>query len=344
MITDDLRFRVAELLLHVPTHQPTVCLRELKRADSGWETDVYLLDYDAGPARPRSRHSAALRVFPNPEAGPRAEREAAVLEGLSRAGYPVPRLLGWGGAEPPLGLPFVLMERVDGSSMRVAIDSAEDEDRGALVTLFCRLLFDLHRLPWERFCPQCAEVPQDGILSELETSRASLKRLPSGPGEEVLRVLSWFEAHARDVKPGGLSATHGDYHPDNILLTSAGEPRVIDWSNFAVKDPRFDLGWTILLVSSYGHPEAREIVLREYQRLSGEQVEDIEYFEAFGAARRLFGVLLSLRHGPEALGMHSLAREGMLAYPNHLRAVYGRLSDVTGVRVLEAEDLLSSLG
>ncbi len=44
---------------------------------------------------------------------------------------------------------------------------------------------------------------------------------------------------------------HWDYHPGNVLLRDDSSAVVIDWTQIDVSDPRFDLAWTLLLVSSY---------------------------------------------------------------------------------------------
>ena len=36
-----------------------------------------------------------------------------------------------------------------------------------------------------------------------------------------------------------------------------------------ISDSRFDLAWTLLLMSTHGDPEIRGLILREYKRLSG---------------------------------------------------------------------------
>jgi aminoglycoside phosphotransferase (APT) family kinase protein len=40
---------------------------------------------------------------------------------------------------------------------------------------------------------------------------------------------------------------HGDFHPDNIVLTPAG-PRVIDWNNATAGHPLADVAWTSLVL------------------------------------------------------------------------------------------------
>jgi aminoglycoside phosphotransferase (APT) family kinase protein len=117
---------------------------------------------------------------------------------------------------------------------------------------------------------------------------------------------------------------------------------VIDWTNVDVSDYRLDLSWTLLLMSTYGSPESRELVLGEYERAAGHSVEQIEYFEVAACLRRLFSILVSLAAGAERLGMRPGA-EAMMKNVDHIGSVYARLRQRTGIAIAEVDRLISSL-
>lgn len=50
---------------------------------------------------------------------------------------------------------------------------------------------------------------------------------------------------------------HGDFHPDNILLTADG-PRAIDWNNAFAGHPLADIAWTSLLFQISEAPAGSE--------------------------------------------------------------------------------------
>jgi hypothetical protein len=104
-----------------------------------------------------------------------------------------------------------------------------------------------------------------------------------------------------------------------------------------------DLAWTLLLMSTYGSPESRLLVLGEYERIAGHKVEQIEYFEVAACLRRLFSIVVSLSSGADKLGMRPGA-EAMMADGAHIGRVYARLRERTGIEVPEAEELLLRLG
>ena len=102
------------------------------------------------------------------------------------------------------------------------------------------------------------------------------------------------------------------------------------------------LSYPLLLASTYGNPDAREYILRTYEDIAGNKLEDIEYFEAVAAARRLYSIFISLSMGPEKLGMRPEAAEMMKSQVEHIGKVAKVLHDRTGINLTAFEDLLKS--
>ncbi|MFC0628357.1 phosphotransferase [Kribbella deserti] len=73
-------------------------------------------------------------------------------------------------------------------------------------------------------------------------------RLGSREVGELLAELQ-NRLHALPVPSGrpGLSLVHGDFHPENVILTGAG-PMVIDWRNAAERSPGFDIATTAIIL------------------------------------------------------------------------------------------------
>ncbi|HDS29201.1 MAG TPA: aminoglycoside phosphotransferase family protein, partial [Candidatus Acetothermia bacterium] len=77
--------------------------------------------------------------------------------------------------------------------------------------------------------------------------------------------------------PEGDRICHGDFHPDNVLMTSRG-PMIIDWGPATAGHPAADVAWTILLFRYAGVPPGtprgirallaalRRLMLRTYLR------------------------------------------------------------------------------
>src|SRR5205823_3819424 len=135
---------------------------------------------------------------------------------------------------------------------------------------------------------------------------------------------------------------HWDYLPGNVLLRADGAAYVIDWTQIEVSDFRFDLAWTLLLLSSRGRPERRAVILNEYEHLAGilsggqvMSIEQIEVFEVVACLKRLASIFISLSKGATTLGMRPEAEVLMRRDVGHIRAVYTVLQERTGRRVPE---------
>ena len=156
-------------------------------------------------------------------------------------------------------------------------------------------------------------------------------------------VVDWLDAR-RDLVPcRRLAPIHWDFHPENVLLRDDGSAVVIDWSQYQISDPRFDLAWTMTLVGGQEGGNVRERILSGYEALTGEVVEQIEVFEVFACAKRLASVTLSLSLGAEAVGMRAGSEEMMLKMLPAMGRVYARLQEISGLRIPDVEKLLNAV-
>lgn len=76
---------------------------------------------------------------------------------------------------------------------------------------------------------------------------------------------------AIDEMPKGDKTCHGDFHPDNVLMSSRGAT-VIDWGPATLGCPAADTAWTVYLLRHGGVPLGRSLwqclVLAFFRRLS----------------------------------------------------------------------------
>ena len=121
-----------------------------------------------------------------------------------------------------------------------------------------------------------------------------------------------------------------------------GTAVVIDWTQIQVSDPRFELGWTLLLTGAYAGDDLREMILAEYQHISGAPVEGLSWFDAANCLKRLGSVMISLSSGAASMGMRPDAVAMMQRDFPALRRMYDLMVDRTGIRVSAVEELLES--
>jgi aminoglycoside phosphotransferase (APT) family kinase protein len=182
-------------------------------------------------------------------------REARIQQLLGPHGIPVPRILAVCPDESVLGVPFYLMEALDGAVVTDAVPAALDSpaDRAGLSHALVDTLADLHGIDVSR--GDLASFGRaEGYLQRQVDRFAGLwgvnttRSLP-----EVAALADWLRTHL----PVSQAATvvHGDYRMGNLMYAPDSPARVLavlDWEMATLGDPLADLGY---LTATYADPE-----------------------------------------------------------------------------------------
>jgi aminoglycoside phosphotransferase (APT) family kinase protein len=173
-----------------------------------------------------------LKLFRDPAARQRAAREVAATRAVHLAGLPAPAAYDLIDLE---GRPGIVFERIEGVSL-LAHTQKRPWKLFAAIRLAAALHADIHRHPAPAGLPSLRERIAERI--DASDSSAADKRA----ARERLAAL-----------PDGTALCHGDFHPDNVLLTRRG-PVAIDWSSASHGYPIGDLAWTSWLLRTAGLP------------------------------------------------------------------------------------------
>jgi tRNA A-37 threonylcarbamoyl transferase component Bud32 len=122
----------------------------------------------------------------------------------------------------------IVYERVDGVSM-LRIFAARPWTFLSAVRRFVELQIAMHN---------CVGPELPSQRWRLKDAIQGAPRLTAEMKEQVLRTL--------DRLPDGDVVCHGDYHPDNVIISSRG-PVVIDWMNATRGNPLADVARTSLM-------------------------------------------------------------------------------------------------
>lgn len=204
--------------------------------------------------------------------------EARIARTVEEAGVPSPRV---GEIVEVNGRRGIVYERVEGPSMLRAM-SRQPLRLAAFGRTLAQLQLAMHRRP----------VPGlPDMRGRIAYSIKNAGALPDAKREKALQILERL--------PGGDRLCHGDFHPDNVLLTPRG-PLVIDWMNAAKGHPAADVARTRLLLtigSPLNHGLERLLILlgrrlfcsaydSEYRRCSPEVFRlSADFLPVMAAAR-----------------------------------------------------------
>lgn len=226
------------------------------------------------------------------------EHEAYVARVIAQAGIPTPQV---GEILERDGRRGILYERVEGVSMLVDM-----RRRPWLLVRHARSLADLqaqfHRLT----------VP--GLQSYRDRLGRSIRQAPELPETLRKQALSILE-----TLPAGNNLCHGDFHPDNVLVTRRGA-MVIDWMTACLGSPWADVARTSMILSigvkaagkqvpaylRWASDLFQRVYLDRYRSLApGEQSELARWMPVIAAAR------LNEQIAPERNALIEIVKEGL---------------------------------
>jgi aminoglycoside phosphotransferase (APT) family kinase protein len=170
--------------------------------------------------------------------------EARIGRVVQDAGLPVPAV---GDIMEIYGRRGLVYERLEGVSMFRTIVA-----RPWTIIRFGRLTAELHAAMHAILAPSDLPGQRDRLKGAIERAQS----LPDDLKRKTLAVL--------ETLPDSDRLCHGDFHPDNVLMTPRG-PIVIDWMTAMRGDPLGDVARTVLLMT-VGEPPTG-ILIRLLTRL-----------------------------------------------------------------------------
>ena len=263
--------------------------------EGGGSNFSFLLERDDG-----TRY--VLRRPPRPPLPPSAHdvvRESGLQLALAPLGIRVPKIRAVCDDDSLLGVPFYVMDYIDGDVITTALPPPLDQDPAARRLLADDLVDTLVEIHAADVGNQAlAAFSRPGNYNERQVRRFSqlwelnqTRDLPT-----VVKVGQWLASNVPEQLPA--TVVHGDYRLGNMIVTHEEPERiaaVLDWEMGAIGDPRADVGYLVATYSepggranplgtspvtaTAGFPSRNELVER-YASRSGRDIEPLVWFEA----------------------------------------------------------------
>jgi aminoglycoside phosphotransferase (APT) family kinase protein len=182
------------------------------------------------------------------------EQEYRVTRAAQAAGLPVPATEQLIEVDGRCGITF---ERLEGLSMLKALAI-----KPLRIIEMARLLGELHARV--HACQALPELPSQ--TQQIENGIQAAKNLPSEIKKASIACLAQL--------PQGSSFCHGDFHPDNILMTSRG-PVIIDWMTGTRGNPLADVCRTLLIFQTTALPAGSPLHLRLLAKTFSHLIETV---------------------------------------------------------------------
>lgn len=227
--------------------------------------------------------------------------QAVLLEAAAQAGVPVPALVVVDPDGAEMGVPSIVMDRVDGETIarRILRDEDYDVARRSLVAQVGAAAAALHRID-----VTSVEGLTDGDGLQQMADLLDLLGEAHPAFEIALRRLD-------STRPdrGGSAVVHGDLRMGNLVVGPDGLTAVLDWELAHLGEPAEDLGWFCVRAWRFGSPLPAggvgtvEELVDAYVAAGGRavSVEEVRWWEAFGTLR--WGVICIMQAAAHLSGV-----------------------------------------
>jgi aminoglycoside phosphotransferase (APT) family kinase protein len=249
----------------------------------------------------RSGTRVVLRRPPRPPIPPSAHdvlREARLLQCLHSAGMRVPAVLAVCAEPQVIGMPFFVMEHVDGD---IVAEQAPTAFGSARVRRHVGheavdRLVDLHRVDVDAYGLQVFGRPGGYLTRQLKRFAGIWERQQTRELPEIPAVLEWLVEHQPESR--ATTFVHGDYRLGNLMYARDAPfdlLSILDWEMATVGDPLADVGYLCATWAESGDPgnpmlelsaatrlpgfESRDDLRARYARRSGRDLSRLDWYE-----------------------------------------------------------------
>jgi aminoglycoside phosphotransferase (APT) family kinase protein len=268
---------------------------EAERVGEGHSNVTYLIR--------RGGYRSVLRRPPRPPLPPSAHdvlREARLLQALEETAARVPRVLAVCDDDAVLGVPFYVMEEVEGTVVTNALPaslSAPSECARIGADLIDALV-EIHAVDWRAAGLEGFGKPTGYLERQLRRFNGLWQHNKTRELTIVAEVGDWLAAHMPESPPATI--VHGDYRLGNVMLANDPPARVasvFDWELATIGDPLADVGYlTVTWVARDDPPDtmfstlsavtrepgfpSREELIARYEERSGRSMGALHWYQA----------------------------------------------------------------
>ncbi|MHA8109382.1 phosphotransferase family protein [Aquirufa sp. A-Brett2-W8] len=227
-------------------------------------------------------------------------REFRVLQALEKAGYTkMPHPISCCEDESVIGVPFFLMEKVEGMIIRNRPPvEASSSFFQSLSQSALDVLFELHSLELSASGLGALGKPEGYALRQVQGWAERFQKAKTSEVPQIEKAFEWLLASL--PASSDVAFIHNDFKYDNLVISTSGEVQaVLDWEMATVGDPLMDLGTTLaywaeaededilkMFNLSYvpGNFTRREVI-DYYGSRTGRNVSEMGFYYVFGLCK-----------------------------------------------------------
>lgn len=243
-----------------------------------------------------------LRRPPRPPLPPSAHdvlREARLLAALEPTPVRVPRVLAVCSDESLLGVPFYVMEYIEGTVVTSELPPPLDvpKERRRLGEQLIDALVEIHSVDWHAVGLDTFAKHSGYLERQLRRFTALWEHNKTRELPVVAEVGRWLADNM--PRTPRTTIVHGDYRLGNVMVANDAPARIVaifDWEMSTLGDPLADLGYLTVTWSQPGDPETmfsslsaitrregfptRDELIARYAERTGFDVTNLRWYQA----------------------------------------------------------------
>jgi aminoglycoside phosphotransferase (APT) family kinase protein len=268
---------------------------EVERIGEGHSNITYLVR--------RGDECFVLRRPPRPPLPPSAHdvlREARVLSAVESTPVRAPTVLATCDDESVLGVPFYVMEYMEGTVITSEIPAALDtpQERRRIGEELVDSLAEVHAVDWQACGLEGYGKPTGYLERQLRRFNGLWEHNKTRDLPLVQEVGEWLASNM-PVSPAA-TIVHGDYRLGNTMVANDPPGRLVaifDWELSTIGDPLADLGYMTVTWAERDDPEdmsfsslgaasrregfpTRAELIARYEERSGRSMEALNWYQA----------------------------------------------------------------
>lgn len=273
-----------------------------------------------------------IRLF-RENSGNRAEWEFNLLRQINKSGVNTPVPYFFDISDPNWS--FYTMQRIDGMNF---VDKLlkNKEGQNGLLRQFYSVMVKLHQIDPSLVPLLKEQEPRVSIISEIQRSKRIIENYEI---TELFGILNYLETELDNIEFTQPVLLHGDFHPNNVLLSKDDRLYIIDWTNVYLGDFRVDLAFSITAFNSI-MGDLTDYFVKIYEGMSKRSVEQIEYFMVlsnFFNILRIYSCVNNNEITNETEGTTKLFLEDIKYYSSYITNLF---SKITGVELPSMQKVL----
>jgi aminoglycoside phosphotransferase (APT) family kinase protein len=243
-----------------------------------------------------------LRRPPRPPLPPSAHdvlREARLLSAVQATPVRVPRVIAVCDDEEVLGVPFYVMEEVEGTVITDTIPPALDrtEERERIGRELIHALAEIHEVDWRACGLEGFGKPTGYLERQLRRFGGLWEHNKTRELPRVGELAVWLARNLPESPPATI--VHGDYRLGNTMVGNEAPARIVtifDWEMATIGDPLADLGYLTVTWVEAEDPEetmfsslsavtrregfpARDELIALYEERTARPMSDLRWYQ-----------------------------------------------------------------